>query len=49
MRFCDSPFIFGCNNKSSEEDCAKKLALQATIDHNDPLPFIEKNGWDNLD
>jgi len=47
--FCDSPFIFGCNDKSSEEACAKKLAFQATINHNDPLPFIEKNGWDNLD
>jgi len=47
--FCDSPFIFGCDDRSSEEDCAKKLAFQTTFNHNDPLPFIEKNGWDILD
>jgi len=47
--FCDSPFIFGCNTNASEEACAKKLVFQKKFNHNDPLPFIEKNGWDNLD
>jgi len=42
--FCDSPFIFGCNDRSSEKSCARQLAFNL----HDPLPFIEKNGWDNL-
>ena len=47
--FCDSPLIFGCNSEVPEEECIKELALKNTVNYNDPHPFTEKDGWDNLD
>lgn len=46
--FCDSPFVLGCNPGVPEEECLKQLALKNIVNYNDPLPFTEKDGWDNL-
>jgi len=46
--FCDSPFVFGYDLRDTEEECVEEFALQNTVNYNDPLPFTEKDGWNNL-